>query len=118
VEFRQWTSFILAILITQLRTVSCIPGLYLSRAFERHEIIEVLYATSRIYQVTCTKLYSAEFSGVLLESNKVVCKLVGTEVPMNVSTLSLLSSSGIAEPSYGVTVLNPNICADVNHCPS
>ena len=48
-------------------------------------------------QVIFTKIYSAELAGVLVESDELVCKVVGTEIPMSVSTLSLFSSSGIVE---------------------
>jgi hypothetical protein len=39
-------------------------------------------------QVIYTKIYSAEFSGVLVGSNEIVCRLVGTEVSMSVSNTS------------------------------
>jgi hypothetical protein len=53
-------------------------------------------------QVIYTKIYSAEFSGVLVGSNEIVCRLVGTEVSMSVSTLPLPSSLSVVKLEGGI----------------
>lgn len=53
-------------------------------------------------QAIYTQIYSAEFSGLLVESNELGCRLVGMEVPTSVSTLALPSSLSIVELEGGI----------------
>lgn len=60
------------------------------------------YVTRHLSPSHLTYVYFAEFSGILVDSNVLVCKVVGREVLMSISTLSLPSSPSIVELEGGV----------------